>query len=341
MATIVSGAPRSPLRTAAPAIGVVLALHVIGVGLFGLSLVPGTEALPVGFAAAAYLLGFKHSYDWDHIAAIDNATRRLVSAGRNPVGVGLAFSLGHSSVVTLAGVLVIAGAGFIQRLVGNDSGPPPVLVVIGSLASGLFLLFMGLANAATVTHTASLRQRVHEGAVLEPKDLEARGVVARLLDRPLSRVRRGRDLYAVGFLFGLGFDTATTVGVLMLAASASLAGVPPLALLSLPILFTAAMALFDTANGMAVSAMYRSAVSDPARKLGFNLAITSVSSGSALFISILILGTLAHDYFGLTDPVTGWLAGIDLGDAGLLLVGGMLVVWAAAAGISLIRRPRH
>lgn len=319
----------------------VLALHVIGVGLFALSLVPGAQALPVGFAAAAYLLGFKHSYDWDHIAAIDNATRRLVSAGRNPVGVGLAFSLGHSSVVTLAGVLVIAGAGFIQRLVGHDGGPPTAFVVIGSLASGLFLLFMGLANATTVAHTAGLRRRVREGAVLEPRDLEARGVVARLLDRPLSRVRRSRDLYAVGFLFGLGFDTATTVGVLMLAASASLAGVPPLALLSLPILFTAAMALFDTANGMAVSAMYRSAVGDPARKLGFNLAITSVSAGSALFISILILGTLAHDLLGLSDPLTGWLAGIELGDAGLLLVCGMLVAWAAAAGISLLRHPRN
>jgi high-affinity nickel-transport protein len=155
--------------------------------------------------------------------------------------------------------------------------------------------------------------------------------VARLLARPLSRVRRPRNIYVIGFLFGLGFDTATTIGLLMMTTAASLAGVPTFALLALPLAFAAAMTLCDSLNGLAMMRMYRSALDDPQRKLGFNALVTGISAVSALFIAVITLGGFLNAAFALEDPLTMWLGSIDLGDAGLLLVGLLLAVWGAAA----------
>ena len=213
--------------------------------------------------AAAYLAGIKHSYDWDHIAAIDNSTRRFVAQGKSPVSVGFAFSLGHSTVVTLAGLLVVAGAGFAGGLLREGSAENTILGMVGSAVSGLFLLLMGLFNATAFLQTGRLYRRVHQGAPVELEELEAKGLVARLLNKPLAGIRSPRHIYLIGFLFGLGFDTATTVALLLLTASASLAGVPALALMSLPLCFTAAMTLCDTGNGLAVLRMYRAALTDP------------------------------------------------------------------------------
>jgi high-affinity nickel-transport protein len=148
--------------------------------------------------------------------------------------------------------------------------------------------------------------------------------------KPLARVRRPRNVYVIGFLFGLGFDTATTIGLLVMTTAASLAGVSPAALLALPLAFTAAMTLCDTTNGVAMMRMYRSAIHDPLRKLGFNAVITGLSAVSALFVAVVTLGGFFSEAFGLTDPLTAWLAGIDLGDAGLLLVAAFLALWGVA-----------
>lgn len=322
-----------PLRTRALfTFGAVAALHAAAVVL----LLAGTRtggggALSWGLVLTAYLAGVKHSYDWDHLAAIDNSTRKFVAQRQHPVSVGFAFSLGHSSVVTLAGVLVIAGASMVGGLMEDGTAGNLVLGLIGSGASGLFLLAMGLFNGSAFTRSAAAFRRSRAGAAIDPRDLEPQGLMARLLAKPLAGVRRPRNIYVIGFLFGLGFDTATTIGLLMMTTAASLAGVPPFALLALPLAFAAAMTLCDSVNGMAMMRMYRSALADPRRKLGFNAAVTGISAVSALFIAVITLAGFFHAAFGLHDPVTAWLSSIDLGDAGLLLVALLLAVWGGAA----------
>ena len=320
-----------PLRTRVLiTFGAVAALHAAAVVVL-LAGGAGPQALTWGLVLTAYLAGVKHSYDWDHLAAIDNSTRKFVAQGQDPVSVGFAFSLGHSSVVTLAGVLVIAGAAVVGEFMADGSTGNLVLGLIGSGVSGLFLLAMGLFNGSAFARSAQAFRRARNGAAVDPCELEPQGVVARLLTRPLSRVRRPRNIYVIGFLFGLGFDTATTIGLLMMTTAASLAGVPPFALLALPLAFAAAMTLCDSVNGMAMMRMYRSALHDPLRRLGFNAMVTGISALSALFIAVITLGGFLNAALALDDPVTRWLGSADLGHAGLLLVALLLAAWGAAA----------
>lgn len=311
--------------------GAVVFLHLVVAGLLIYSLSVDANPLVLGLVMTAYLAGVKHSYDWDHIAAIDNSSRKFAAQGRAPVSVGFAFSMGHSSVVMLAGILVVSGAGLMGALLDDGSAANMALAVFGAGVSALFLLTIGLFNGAAFLKAGTLFRRVRNGGTVDDGELAPTGVVARLLDKPLSRVKRPRDIYVLGFLFGLGFDTASTIAFLLLTASAALAGITPAALLALPLAFTAAMTLCDTANGMAMMKMYRSAVLNPARRIGFNMVVTGLSATSALFISALTIVTLLHDSLGWRDPVTTWLAELDLGHAGLLLVGLFLLVWGSAA----------
>ncbi|MEO6530728.1 MAG: nickel transporter [Specibacter sp.] len=311
--------------------GAVVFLHLVVAGLLVYSLSVDANPLVLGLVVTAYLAGVKHSYDWDHIAAIDNSSRKFAAQGRAPVSVGFAFSMGHSSVVMLAGILVVSGAGLMGALLDDGSAANMALAVFGAGVSALFLLTIGLFNGAAFLKAGTLFRRVRNGGTVDDGELAPTGVVARLLDKPLSRVKRPRDIYVLGFLFGLGFDTASTIAFLLLTASAALAGITPAALLALPLAFTAAMTLCDTANGMAMMKMYRSAVMNPARRIGFNMVVTGLSATSALFISALTIVTLLHDSLGWRDPVTTWLAELELGHAGLLLVGLFLLVWGSAA----------
>ncbi|MGX5715480.1 HoxN/HupN/NixA family nickel/cobalt transporter [Arthrobacter sp. MAHUQ-56] len=333
IATLYRDRETLPLRTRVLfTFGAVAALHAAAVVLLlAGTLNGGGPALTWGLVATAYVAGMKHSYDWDHLAAIDNSTRKFVAQRQDPVSVGFAFSLGHSSVVTLAGVLVVAGASMASGLMQEGSAGNLALGLVGSGVSGLFLLAMGLFNGSAFARSAGAYRRARNGAAVDPRELEPQGLVARLLARPLSRVRRPRNIYVIGFLFGLGFDTATTIGLLMMTTAASLAGVPPFALLALPLAFAAAMTLCDSLNGLAMMRMYRSALEHPQRRLGFNALVTGISAVSALFIAVLTLAGFAHAAFQLDDPLTGWLASIELGDAGLLLVALLLAVWGWAA----------
>ncbi|GAA2135885.1 high-affinity nickel-transport protein [Arthrobacter sp. TE12231] len=311
--------------------GAVAALHAAAVVLLVAGAAGGGQPLGIGLVLTAYLAGVKHSYDWDHLAAIDNSTRKFAAEHRDPVSVGFAFSLGHSSVVVLAGVLVVAGASLVGSFMAEGSPGNLLLGLIGSGVSGLFLLAMGAFNGSAFLRTLKVYRGARNGAPISPEDLAAKGFVARLLARPLARVRHPRNIYVIGFLFGLGFDTATTIGLLVMATAASLAGVSPFALLALPLAFAAAMTLCDTVNGVAMMRMYRSALTDPRRKLGFNAVITGISAVSALFIAVITLGGAVHEAFGLGDPLTSWLGSVDLGDAGLLLVALLMSVWAVAS----------
>lgn len=328
-----------PFRTRAIlTLAAVVLLHVVALALWGVGSLGSSVPLVLGLVVACYLTGVKHSYDWDHIAAIDNSTRRFVGQGKRPTSVGLAFSMGHSSVVILAGILVVAGATFVSSFISEGTASNTTLGIIGGTVSGVFLLLIGLYNTGACAHSAKLRRRAREGEIIEHEDLQSQGLVTRAMAKPLSRVQRPRNIFALGFLFGLGFDTASTISLLVLTASASLAGVSGLTLLSMPLFFAAGMCLCDTVNGLAVLRMYRSAWQDPVKKLGFNTAITGLSAAAALFISVITLGSVLNTAFGLDDPVTTWLAAVDLGDAGLLLIATLLVVWA---GFALVRRVRR
>ncbi|GAB3557396.1 HoxN/HupN/NixA family nickel/cobalt transporter [Arthrobacter alkaliphilus] len=311
--------------------GSVVLLHFAAVVLLFVGGTGGGQPLALGLVLTAYVAGIKHSYDWDHIAAIDNSTRKFVAQRKDPVSVGFAFSLGHSSVVILAGVMVVGGAGLVGQLMEDGTTGHLVLGLIGSVVSGLFLLAMGIFNGSAFVRTVKLYRTAQAGGAIAVEDLETKGAIARLLAKPLSKVQRPRNIYVIGFLFGLGFDTATTIGLLVLTTAASLAGVSVLALLALPLAFTAAMTLCDSVNGVAMMRMYKSAIHDPRRKLGFNAIITGISAFSALFISVITLGGFLNTAFRLTDPVTTWLGDIDLGDAGLVLIALFAVVWAVAA----------
>jgi high-affinity nickel-transport protein len=311
--------------------GAVIALHAAAVALLALGTANAGQPLALGLVLTAYVAGIKHSYDWDHIAAIDNSTRKFVAQRRDPVSVGFAFSLGYSSVVVLAGVFVVSGATAVGRLMDEGTTGNLVLGLIGSAVSGVFLLLMGIFNGSAFVRTAQLYRSSRTGASISIDDLETKGFMARLLARPLSRVQHPRNIYAIGFLFGLGFDTATTIGLLVMTTAASLAGVSPLALMALPFAFAASMTFCDSLNGVAMMRMYKSAIHDPSRKLGFNAVITGISSLSALFVAVITFAGLFDAAFGLGDPVTAWLASVDLGDAGLLLVAAFLAVWGAAS----------
>lgn len=319
-------------------LGVVALLHLVALGLWGLGSLGGSVPLAIGLVFTCYLTGVKHSYDWDHIAAIDNSTRRFVGQGKRPASVGLAFSMGHSSVVILAGILVVLGATFVSSFISEGTAANTTLGVIGGTVSGVFLLVIGLYNAGACAHSWRLRRRAREGRVISEEDLLAQGLVSRVMAKPLARVQRPRNIFTLGFLFGLGFDTASTISLLVLTVSASVAGVSGWTLLSLPFFFAAGMCLCDSLNGLAVLRMYRSAWRDPVRKLGFNTAITGLSAGAALFISIITLSGVLNTAFGLTNPVTTWIASIELGDAGLLLIATLLTVWG---GFALVRWARH
>ena len=318
-------------RRIAATFGAVALLHLAAAALLAYSVVGDQHPLTLGLLATAYLAGVKHSYDWDHLAAIDNSSRKFAGQGRAPVSVGFAFSMGHSSVVLLAGALVVGGAGVMAVALAEGSAANTTLGLIGAGVSALFLLTIGLYNGAAFGRTAECYGRVRRGGRVSPEELRPQGLMARVLERPLARVKRPRDIFVLGFLFGLGFDTATTIAFLLLTASAALAGVSPLALMALPLGFAAGMTLCDTANGLAMMRMYRSAVSDPQRRLGFNMVVTGLSAFSALLIAVLTLGSTLNQVFSLQDPFTTWLGGIDLGHAGLLLVGLFLAVWAAAS----------
>ncbi|XAS67681.1 nickel transporter [Micrococcaceae bacterium Sec5.7] len=316
--------------------GAVAALHAAAVvllvaGVMGAGTAGGGQPLALGLVLTAYLAGIKHSYDWDHIAAIDNSTRKFVAQGKDPVSVGFAFSLGHSSVVLLAGVLVVAGASMVGQFMEDGTAGNLVLGLIGSGVSGLFLLAMGVFNGSAFLRAAHVYRKAQGGGSIAVEDLEATGFIARLLAKPLARVQRPRNIYVIGFLFGLGFDTATTIGLLVMTTAASLAGVSPLALMALPLAFTAAMTLCDSLNGVAMMRMYSSAIHNPQRKLGLNALITGISALSALFISIITLGGFFNAAFGLDDPLTSWLGSIDLGEAGVLLVAVLLLAWGLAS----------
>ncbi len=286
-------------------------------GLLFAVVIPGRhevngQIFGIGLAITAYLLGVRHAFDADHIAAIDNTTRKFVADGKRPVTVGLFFSLGHSTVVFVMALFVAIGAKFVATLVSDDSTAHQTLGIIGTSISGLFLIVIGLINLVALLSIYRVWREAQTGAFDEAaleEALNSRGFFARLLRPAMKAIKRPGQLYPLGVLFGLGFDTATEISLLVLAGAGAATGLPWYAVLVLPLLFAAGMSLFDTLDGAFMQAAYQWAFIRPVRKVYYNLTTTGLSVAVALLIGGVELISVLHDKAGLTDPVTSWIAG--------------------------------
>lgn len=335
---------RSERRRLVSIYGVVLALHLAGFGLFAYydgEAGSGGGLLYAGAAAAAYALGARHAFDADHIAAIDDTTRYLLQKGQRPLGAGLAFSLGHSTVVLVlsVGVAVATQAAVRFRDDFADTGG-----LIGALVSGTFLYLIASLNlvvlAGVVRTWRAARSGRHQPEELE-RLLAQRGLMNRLFRGRYDRlVDRSWKLYVVGLLFGLGFDTATQVAAIGLAAGAAAGGtLPPLAIVALPLVFAAGMSLMDVTDGVFMAKAYSWAFTSPLRKIYYNITMTGLSVFVAFGIGTVQIANLLSERYGLTDvqPFRA-LAALDLTLIGVLVVATFLVGWVGALVLWKVRR---
>jgi high-affinity nickel-transport protein len=319
-------------------LAVIAAMHAAGFGILAALVAPrhyavGGRAFGVGLGVTAYTLGMRHAFDADHIAAIDNTTRKLMAEGKRPVSVGFWFALGHSTVVVALATLIALGARQAATLASGSSSAHRLLEAASTGASGGFLYLIGVLNLLALIGVAKVFRAVRRGEFDEAelhRHLDARGVLARVLSRLTRSISRPGQMYPVGLLFGIGFDTATEVLLLAMAGASAAAGLPWYAILCLPLLFAAGMTLFDTLDGTFMNVAYHWAFANPVRKVYYNLAITGLSVAVALIIGTIELVGVAHDQFGLTDPVSTWIAGLSLDYVGYLIVGVFLLVWAIA-----------
>jgi high-affinity nickel-transport protein len=295
-----------------------------------------TRPALLGFALLAWVFGLRHAVDADHIAAIDNVLRKLMQDGKRPIGVGFFFSLGHSTVVVLASVSIAVAAGAMQ---GRLQGIQAIGGLIGTIVSAGFLLLMALANLMILRGVWRGFRQVARGGRINEAALDAllsgRGLLARLL-RPLFRsVTRSWQMYPVGFLFGLGFDTATEVGLLGIAATQAARGLSPWHVLVFPALFTAGMSFVDTLDGVLMLGAYSWAFERPLRRLWYNLTITAASVVVALVIGgVEVLGLIGGQ-LGLEGGIWGVIARLNgqMGTLGFLTIVTFALVWAGSVAI--------
>lgn len=329
-----SGMRTVPRRGTIAVIALIGLLHVLGWGVLLLLVIPadiplgggGGALVTLGVGLTAYALGVRHAFDADHIAAIDNTTRRLAERGRPATTVGFWFSLGHSTIVVVLCILLTLGITAIGSSLADDSSALRTWTgIIGPTVSGVFLLAIAAINIA------SLRRR-HPGG-----HQVAGGPVLRLLGPFEKAVDRPSRMYIVGLLFGLGFDTATEIGLLALAGAATLVAVPWWAALTLPVLFAAGMSAFDTTQG---AVMRRAYTLQPGRRhigAAYAIAMTGLSVVAAVLIAIVQLAGVLVDNLGLGGPLP-WLASFGIDDLGFILTGVLVTMWVVV--LVLARRPR-
>ena len=328
---------------------VIAVLHALAFGVLALLVAPHHYALDkqvfgFGLGITAYTLGMRHAFDADHIAAIDNTTRKLMAEGKRPVSTGFWFALGHSTIVMVLAALIAAGTKEVSSLTGDGSRTHQALEVVGTGASGGFLYLIGILNLAALIGIAKVYRAMRRGTFDEARlaeQLDKRGFLNRILGRLTRSISRPGQMYWVGLLFGVGFDTASEVLLLGLAAGSAAAGLPWYAILCLPLLFAAGMSLFDTLDGTFMNFAYHWAFANPARKVYYNLTITALSVAVALIIGTIELVGVAHDRLELRDPVTGWISGLDLNNVGFVIVGLFVAVWALAVGYWKLARVEH
>jgi high-affinity nickel-transport protein len=329
-------------RRAALLAAAIVGLHVAGFALLFAAVAPrhlhtGSGIFGIGVGITAYMLGLRHAFDADHIGAIDNTTRKLMSDGQRPLSVGFFFSLGHSSVVFLLALgLGLGVRGLSGDVANGHSALHQAAGLIGPAVSGAFLLLIGVLNLLVLCGIlrvfARMRQGEFDEAQLE-EQLNSRGLMTRVYGRATRAVRAPWQMYPVGLLFGLGFDTATEIALLATAGTAAAGGLPLYAVLCLPILFAAGMSLLDTIDGAFMNFAYGWAFARPVRKVFYNITITALSVSVALLIGSLELLSVFADRLRLTGGVWGWVSGIDLNMVGYVLVGLFVATWVIALAV--------
>ena len=317
----------------------IVALHVLGWGIL-IAMVatqdtagPAGTVLGLGLGATVYALGLRHAFDADHIAAIDNTTRKLIQDGQRPLSVGFWFSLGHSTVVFVVCLLLALGVRVLAGQLDDGSGLRAVFGTVGLIVSACFLIVLALINMASFAAITRLVRKVRQGEPVSEDQLGTQGVLTRMVGARLRAITKPWHIYPVGVLFGLGFDTATEVGLLALTGGAAALLLPWYAILALPLIFAAGMSLLDTIDGTFMNYVYHWAFDQPTRKLYYNLIVTGVSIVFALGIGSVEIAALLSDTFHVTSGPLAWLGSVDMGWVGFTLV----AIFAVIALIVVIR----
>jgi nickel/cobalt transporter (NiCoT) family protein len=324
-------------------------LHLIGFGVLLAFVVPrgynlgATGIYGIGVGVLAYTFGLRHAFDADHIAAVDNTTRKLMADNaetgntRKPLSVGFWFSLGHSTIVFTLTFLLSAGVKALAGQVENRSSElHSVTGVIGASVSGVFLWILGILNLVVLIGIVRVFLQMRTGTYNEQElenQLNKRGFMNRMLGGLTKSVRKPWHIYPVGVLFGLGFDTATEVGLLVLAGGAAAFSLPFYAILILPILFAAGMCLMDTTDGVFMNAAYGWAFAKPVRKVFYNITITALSVAVALIIGTIELIGVLDDQAGIVSGPLAWIGSIPLDYAGYGIVALFVVAWLIALAV--------
>jgi high-affinity nickel-transport protein len=318
---------------------VIVALNLIGWGILVLVVQPahfslGDKVFGVGIGLTAYALGSKHAFDVDHIAAIDNVTRKLMNDGQRPLAVGFLFSLGHSTIVfALAALLAIGMKAIIGPVKDDSSALHHYTGLIGTGVSGAFLCLIAVINIAVLAGLLRVFARMRRGAYDEAEleeQLSNRGFLNRILGGLTKSITASWHMYPVGVLFGLGFDTATEVALLVLAGTSAAVGLPWYAILCLPVLFAAGMCLFDTIDGSFMNFAYGWAFSKPVRKVYYNIAVTGLSVAVALLIGGLEILQILGQQLAFSGAFWAWIQNISFSKLGFGIVGLFVVTWALA-----------
>ena len=320
-------------------LGFIALLHVVGITLLVLASghhyhVSQGKVFGIGTGVLAYTLGMRHAFDADHIAAIDNTTRKFMAEGRRPMSVGFFFSLGHSSVVFSLTVLLGLGLRALGGAVTNqNSAFHHYGGLVGTIVSGGFLYLIAALNLVILVGIVKLfvemRRGTFDDSELE-KHLDARGFMMRFFGPIARSIDAPWKMYPLGLLFGLGFDTATEIAFLVLTGTSVAAGLPFWALISLPILFAAGMSLLDTIDGSFMNFAYGWAFSKPVRKVYYNITITGLSVFVAFYIGTLELAQVLATQWKLRGGFWDWAAGFNLNSAGFFIVGLFVVIWAVS-----------
>ncbi len=291
------------------------------------------NAVLLGTAFVAYTLGLRHAIDADHIAAIDNVTRKLIQEGRKPVTVGFFFALGHSTIVLIASLVVYLTAANLQN---RFTFFQPIGTILGTSVSAFFLITIALINLFILRSVCRTFQRVrNHGSYIEQESeilLAPGGLMTRIFRPLFHSLSRSWHMYPIGFLFGLGFDTATEVAVLGISAAAATKGIPATSMMVFPALFTAGMTLADTTDGLLMVGAYGWALVKPVRKLYYNITITFVSVVVALIVGAIEALGLLKDELNLNGGIWNFIGSLNdhFGAVGLLIIGVFALSWIAS-----------